>query len=93
MKQKSSLTATTCQDVLHQHVHNAIPLFVLIAGRTIVTAIGNKTGKTDPVAGANYCRLCIYDFHCPVKRVRKHSLAITTAPLLVCNQLIIMYQL
>lgn len=91
MKQKSSLTATpTCQCILHQHVHNAIPLFMLIAACTIITAIGNKTGKTNPTAGANYCRQRIYDFHCPVKCERQHSLAIIIV--LVFNQLVIKYQ-
>jgi len=94
MKQKSLLTATpTWQYILHQDMHNAIPVFMLIAACTIITAIGNKTGKTTAMVGANDATLCVYDFHCPVKCERQHSFAIIVAPLRVLNQLIIKYQL
>lgn len=41
---------------------------------------------------ANYTRLCVYDFHCPVKCERQQSFATTVEPLLVLHQLIINYQ-
>lgn len=77
MKQKSLQTARpTCQYILHQHiVHNAIPLFMLIATCTNITAIGNKTGNTKPMVEAKYTRLCVFDFHCLVKCERQHSLS------------------
>lgn len=40
---------------------------------------------------ANYTRLCIYDFYCPVKCEKQHCFAIIIAPLLVLNQPIINY--
>lgn len=94
MKQKSLLTAySTCQYISHQHVmHNAIPLFKLIAMCTMITATGNKAGNTKPMVEANYAQLCVCDFYCPVKREKQHCFAITIAPRLVLNQAAINYQ-
>lgn len=63
VSQKSRLTYILRQ----QSMQSAIPVLMLIGECAIITAIGSKTGDTQPAVEENYSPLRAYDVHCLVK--------------------------